>query len=117
VIESLLTRPCTIIHRSDSGEIDAYGDAVPTEDTVETYCEIQQLDGDERPVTEGQTSRDTFNAWFPIDQELDTSDAVVIDGVEYQVSGNPWRATTGAAGLHHVAARLVRGAAGSGPRS
>lgn len=104
-LATLLNRPCTIIHRTDSGEEDDYGDAIPTETYVETTCEIQQVRSDE-PALEGEHSVTDWNLYLPVDVLIDTGDAVLVGEVEYEVVGDPWHADSGSPQVHHTEVRV-----------
>jgi N-methylhydantoinase B/oxoprolinase/acetone carboxylase alpha subunit len=101
---SLISTPCTILRRSAGAEVDDYGDPIVTETEFETVCEIQQLSRDE-PAAEGELGVSTWVVFFPVDTEVDTSDAVIVDGQgTFELVGDPWNATQGSASVNHVAA-------------
>jgi hypothetical protein len=106
-LASLMSRPCVIIRRDETGGTDRYGNPDRTETLVETTCELQQLTRDE-PDASGEVSKTLWRAFFPVDTVLLTDDAVEVDGDEYELDGDPWTADTGNAAVHHVEATLVR---------
>jgi hypothetical protein len=86
---SLLTRPCTIEHRTQVGPPDDYGtptDVIVTEDVL---CEVQQRSRNE---SEGMAEVG-IEQWFlclPPFVSVTTLDRVVIDGLRYEFVGPPW---------------------------
>lgn len=110
----MLTRlmvPCTIIRRTDVGVTDIYGNEIPTEMQVASKCILEQLSTAELPAA-GETSSSTWRAIFPAETDIDTSDGVIYDGVEYEVTGIPWSINHGARGIRHVEV-LMRRVAGA----
>lgn len=108
MLTDLITRPCTIRRRSATGPDDAFGN--PTNDVAETpaLCELQQRARPE--TTDAGTVAQTEWALFMLaDVELDTGDAVVVDGLEYEVAGEPARLRNPRSGVvEHIEATLVR---------
>ncbi len=102
---SLMNTPCTIVRRSDSGEIDDYGNAVDSESTFDTVCDLQQRQRDE-PETGGEFSVTVWDLFLPVDTPIDTSDVVIVGDAEYEVTGDPWNANQGSAAVNHTAATL-----------
>lgn len=112
-LTALLSRPCTIISREAVGDIDDYGNEVPEESSVDTVCELQQIQRDE-PAGEGEFSDTRWVAIFPAGTELKTSDAVLIDGKTYELEGDPWAVRNPRLGTEsHVEATLCRTAGAS----
>lgn len=90
-IASLINRPATLIRRSDSGKTDAFGNPVPTVTETEVLCELQQRRRDE-PENQAELSDTLWSLFLPAGTELDTGDAIVVDGDEYALVGAPWDA-------------------------
>jgi len=88
----LLNRPATIIRRTDGEEIDDYGNPVPTVEEVSVVCEVQkQQRADEEPGGSGEVSDTRWIGFFPIGTELDTGDAVEVEGIgTLELVGGPW---------------------------
>lgn len=103
----LIRTPCTIIRRSDVGDVDEDNNEIPGETPVETLCNLQQVRRDE-PASEGELSVTAWNCYFPAGTELTTADAVEIEGHLYELAGDPWDANQGSAAVNHVEATLVR---------
>lgn len=106
LIDHLLTRSCTVTRRTDSGEINDYGDPVPDETAVETSCELQQL---RRTEHEGDLSETAWLLVLPAGTEIGAGDMVAVDGTDYEVVGDPWgvrHPRTGA--LTHIEATCLR---------
>lgn len=108
-ISHLLTRTCTIISRSSSGEEDDYGNDIQTETVTQTVCDIQQRQRDE-PGDQGEVSVTGWLLILPPSTTLRTGDSVVIDGGhEYEVVGDPWPAYSPLTRTeHHVEASVSR---------
>jgi len=105
MIESLLNLPCLVVNRSFVTR-DEMGNDTPTESTTETVCEIQQKQRDEES---DELASAVFLAMFPAGTVVASADAVIADGVEYEVRGEPWpvrnpRTQT----VSHVEATVVR---------
>lgn len=88
---NLINRPATLIQRLTSESTDRFGNKKRTEGTVEIVVEIQQKQRSET-ADEGETSDTTWNIYFPPGTDVNSGDAVVIDGSEYELTGDPWEA-------------------------
>jgi hypothetical protein len=110
-LAQLLNRPVTIISRSDSGETDELGNEIPTETAIETVGELQQRQRDE-PGAQGEFSETTWLLVLPTGTEIDTGDAVVIDGRIYELVGDPWAARNPRTQTESHVEATVRRAAG-----
>lgn len=114
----LLNRPCTLIHRSASGDLDDFGNDILTETTEATVYELQQTQRTEPPL-DNELGVSTFLAVFPPGTTISVDMAVVdgIDGHEYEVIGEPWIARNPRThNASHVEA-TVRRSAGEGAGS
>jgi hypothetical protein len=112
-LAALLNRNLTIIRRTDSGDVNTYGDTVYDETLVEVVGELQQLRRDE-PAAEGETSDTRWMLFLPAGTALSTRDVVLVDDEEYEVVGEPWQARNPRTqALSHVECSLRR-TAGSG---
>jgi len=90
VIDDLINHPCTIVRRSQAEDADDFSG--PTEDdppTVETVCALQQRARTE-PDGQGELSDTDWLLILKADEAIDTTDAVEIDGREFEVVGDPW---------------------------
>lgn len=105
----LINRPCTLVRRSPSGATDDYGRALRGETRIETVCELQQARRDE-PSDQADLSVTLWSAFFLPGDDVRTGDALVVDGVEYEMVGDPWDARSPFAGsrLDHVEATVKR---------
>lgn len=111
MLSTLINRPATVIQRSASGQKTRFGDSVRTESAVQTLCEIQQKRRDE-PAQEGELSDSDWNLFFLPGTDLSSGDAVVVDGEEYELVGEPWVARNPRTGhVSHIecTARRTRG--------
>lgn len=88
-IADLLTRTVTIVRRSDSGNTDDYGNAIPAETTTDTVGELQQQQRNE-PGDQGETSDTRWALFLPAGTEIGTSDTVTVDGQAFEMVGDPW---------------------------
>lgn len=110
-LSTLISRPCVIVYRSESGDTDDYGNDLPTETRVDSVCEVQQVRRDE-PGDQGETSDTRWDGFFLPGTDLRTADAVEVEGIgTFELVGDPWEADSGSSGVHHAEAslRLVRG--------
>lgn len=89
MLTDLLNRPCTIVRRT-AGDADELGNATQTTAEVETVCELQQRARPER-TDAGTVATSEWALYLLPDAEIDTGDAVVIDGATYEVAGTPKR--------------------------
>lgn len=85
-----MNRPCTLIQRLASSTSDDYGNEIPDEAEVETFCELQQRSREE-PVLEGQNiSATEWRVFFRPGLDVQTGDALIVEGAEYELVGEPW---------------------------
>lgn len=87
----LLNRPCTITHREPGAGRDRYGNSLPDEVTVEALCELQQQSRGEDAGRQ-EISETKWMLVLPAGTVIAAADTVTVDGVEYEVEGDPWRA-------------------------
>jgi hypothetical protein len=105
-IAQLLNRPCTITHRQDGDERDEYGNALDGEMTTTTVCELQQR---QRSETTDEIAASTWALYLPAGTAIDTGDAVEIEGVSYEVDGEPWAVRSPITkGVSHIEATVRR---------
>lgn len=90
-LPGLINRECSIIRRRPGTTDDGYGNEIPEETVVASVCEIQQRRRDE-PGDAGEVSETDWIGFFLPDESLRTADAIAVDGEEYEVVGDPWRA-------------------------
>lgn len=86
MVTNLLNLPCMIVNRSFGGR-DELGNDAATESTVETVCELQQR---QRGEDGEELSTESFLLVLPTGTVLRSADAVIADGIEYEVQGEPW---------------------------
>lgn len=89
-LTDLLNRPVTLLQRAASGDVDEYGNDVPDETLTETVGELQQTKRDELPVGD-ETTRTDWLLVLPAGTALRTGDVAIVDGLQYEVVGDPWR--------------------------
>lgn len=85
-VARLINRPCSIVHRTDSGEVDGDGNTVYDEETIETVCELQQRDRAENPEGISDTLWDLF---LLAGTPTGPRDTITIDA-EYEYVGEAW---------------------------
>jgi hypothetical protein len=105
-LASLMSRNAIIIRRNLSGSTDIYGDDAKTESVISTTCELQQEERTEEGG--GAISETRWVGFFPVSLDLQSEDAVEVDGYEYELVGDPWVADTGNVAVHHLEATLRR---------
>lgn len=105
-----LKRNVTIQRHADSGNIDDYGNEIPTVTTVEVLGELQQPSrSGARGEAEGTISQTDWILFLPANTPIDTNDVVVVDGQSFEVIGDPWNAFNPRTGeFEHVEASLRR---------
>lgn len=110
-LTALLNTPCTITHRVAGTTTDDYGNEIPDEVVTETLCELQQVRRAE-PSTANETSVADFLLILPAGTTLATGDVATIDGQDYELVGDPWRARNPRTQIaSHVEATVRRTAA------
>jgi hypothetical protein len=89
-LSNLINRPVTIIRRTESGTTDSYGNEVSDQTYITTLGEIQQRRREE-PGSQGELSDTLWDGFFQADVTLDTSDALLVDGLgTFELVGGPW---------------------------
>lgn len=108
-VEALLTRPCTLLMRSQAETTtDVYGDEQPrVAPEVATTCQLQPQSRDE-PDDQGELSVTTWRLWLNAGTEITTQDAVIVDGVTYEMVGDPGVWEAGGSKLDHLEATVKR---------
>lgn len=105
---ALMSRTCTITHRTTGTDRDEYNNPVPSETTTTVLGELQQSTGSERTV-DADLQRGEWVLFLVPDAVIDGGDVVTIDGDEYEVNGPPWACRHPRTGeLTHIEARLFR---------
>lgn len=89
MIESLITRSCTLVIRGDEDETD-FGVLDPEEERIETLCYLEQKRREEDD-DQGEFSESDWLACFRSDEEIpDTASALVVEQSVYEFVGAPW---------------------------
>lgn len=119
MISDLITRPCTLRLRSESGTEDDYGNDIPTETEVDTVCELQKeiRRSSEEPGGQGELSDTLWSLFLPAGTQIDTGDAVEVDGALYEMVGSPWPVRHPLTGVESHVEASVRRTAGAGSAS
>lgn len=87
--ERMLVRTCVIRHREeDEDNVNEYGDPEIVTTEIEAPCELQQVESDEQELA-GEFAESKWNLFLPADTAIDTTDQVVVDGLIYEVTGEP----------------------------
>lgn len=110
-LATLLNKPCQLVRRSDSGDIDAHGGEIETETVTEVMCDLQQRQRSEDEES-GELSDTLWTLFLPTGTDIDTSDAVVVGGRVYELVGDPWDAQQGSPDMWHLEATVRRTAGG-----
>lgn len=107
MLSNLISRPCTIVRRSQSTESDEHGNEIPSVSEVETVCEIQQRQRSERD--DQPLGRGDWLAFFLPTEDLTGADALRLDDLGvFEFDGPPWLADSGPTAIHHWEASVVR---------
>jgi hypothetical protein len=104
---SLLVQAVTV-RRNAAATTDAEGNTTRPAASDQTYrgrlgqqVTVETLTGGPR------TEQTSWLLYLPAGAVIGPQDRVVVDGVTYEVDGQPYRALDGAGAEHHVEARLV----------
>lgn len=90
-LSQLLSRTVTITTSSPSGSRDDYGNQVDETTTVETVGELQQIQQRRRSEDDtGNVSDTTWLLVLPPGTEIAADSTVTVDGLAYEVDGDPW---------------------------
>lgn len=114
-IERMMTKDATILRRVESGKKDRYGNALVETVEDDVRCAFQQRDRSESEDG-GELSKARWNLWLPYGTELDTGDAVRVNGRVYEVEGEPGIFDEGSPSMWHVTA-IVKRVAGTASKS
>lgn len=100
--------PCEVLTRMAGTIDDGFGNLIPVQGTVDSFCDLQQSRREE-PGLGGEASRTTWDLFMPVGMGtiLDTADAVRVNGQVYEMVGDPWMADTGSTRVNHVEATVV----------
>lgn len=107
---NLINRACQVVRRGPSAE-DDYGNEIPSETVVSTVCEFQAAtsSADAEDRSQNNLAEGKFDVFFPVGTDVTSGDALILDGVEYEIDGEPWVARNPSTGvLSHVEAQVVR---------
>lgn len=109
MLTDLLTLTCTITSRTPStDDPDEFGNTRFDEATSTTVCELQQIQRAENDQA-GEVSTTEWLLILPAGAVLHTADTVTIDGLDYQVQGEPWAARNPRTGAEsHLQATVRR---------
>lgn len=97
IVDNLMTHPATIIRRDRTGTLDDHGvPMVEAASGVTTVCYLDQAGVAGSQRVEENAGREYqelgYTGFFPATADLDGTDAVVVDGITYEVVGPPWYA-------------------------
>lgn len=112
-LAALLNQPVTITRRLRGASTDRFGNEIPDEQFETTVGELQQRQSTE-PAGEGETAASDFLLILPAGTDLTTADIVTVDGQDYQVTGDPWRARNPRTQTYSHVQATVRRVAGAG---
>lgn len=104
-VARMMQTPCTLVRRSVVDDDSFDQEAQPEE--VETLCALQQRRRDETD-DRGEVSETFWDLFLPHGTEIDTGDAVKVNGRTYELVGEPWSAEEGSRAMWHVEATVQR---------
>lgn len=107
MLTDLLNKPCLILRRSETGQLDAHGGEIETETTESVMCDLQQRVRSEEGDA-GELSDTLWTLFLPTGTDIRTDDAVVVGGRVYELVGDPWDAIQGSPDMYHVEATVRR---------
>lgn len=88
-LTSLINRPCVLRHRTGGTMVDRDGNEIPEWVETATVCEIQQR---RRSENDEQISSAEWVAFLLPGETVGSGDELLVDGVTFQVEGDPWPA-------------------------
>jgi hypothetical protein len=86
-----INRPATLLRRTEEGE-DAHGNPKYEVEEVDVVCELQQFRRQEARANVDDLSDSLWDLYLPAGTEVDSGDAIVVDGRTYEILGEPWEA-------------------------
>jgi hypothetical protein len=108
MISSLLNRPCTLLIRASTGE-DDYGNATVTETTLPAVCAFQRQAATGENESQNNLADSICDLFLPAGSDVSSGDGVIVDGLEYEVDGDPWPVRNERTGeFSHVEVRCRR---------
>jgi hypothetical protein len=100
--------PCTIRYQTP-GPPDEHNDPTSVWTEVETTCVLQQKARSE--IGEGQLSAELWFVWLPVSEPFPHgTDQLVVDGVTYEFTADPWLARNLHGQADHIHGSLSRAA-------
>lgn len=97
IVDNLMTHEATIVRKARTGTLDDHG--VPLQESssgVTTVCYLDQggqVGSQRSEQTVGREAEiESFVGYFPASVNLDGTDVVVVDGIDFEVMGPPWYA-------------------------
>ena len=111
MISGLMNLSCQIVRRGPSGMEDDYGNEIAGESVVSTVCEFQKQNtmGEQESGSRNDLADSSWDVFFPADTDIDSGDALLVDGKEYEVDGEPWTVRNPVTGqLSHVECSVKR---------
>ncbi len=109
-VERMMSIPCKVISEVPTGENDRHGDPITETAEVETRCALQQFRGEEHEQA-GEVSDTLWNLYLPYETEIGSSAVIEVNGRQYEITGEAWKAEEGSRSMWHIEA-LVRRRAG-----
>jgi hypothetical protein len=104
----LMNMRCRIDHVESAGEPDEYGNPTNVVTTASwSRCYLAQNSRTE--LGDGVIDRDRWALGLPPGVLVDSNDTVTVDGVAYEVRGDPWKVIEPVTGrVSHIEATLQR---------
>ena len=107
----LLVQPVLVISQHLDGDLDEYGNDVPSDEPVSTVGFLSRA----RRMGMTQAEREGYveeSAWLLVllpDTPIQAEDLVIVDGITYSVSGPPWHAFNPNQGVvDHIEVTVIR---------
>lgn len=110
-VANLMNLSCQIVRRGPSGTEDDYGNEIPGETVVSTVCEFQNQRGraDAEDGSHNELSESRWDVFLPAGTDVTSGDALIVDGLEYEVDGESWSVRNPRTGnLSHVEVTVKR---------
>ena len=110
-VESLMTKPVTLITRAATGAEDEWGSPVMGETRHATHCHVSQQYTTDQDLGSVTVVAETMVLYLPARTGLGPYDAVELDNESYEVVGEPkeaWNARLGQVNHIRVTVRKAR---------
>lgn len=108
MIEQMLNRTVTIVHRIPDVDYDEFSGPLPDAPSTETMGSLDQIQRRELDG-QGELAAAAYTLFLPAGTIIDSNDSVSIDGVSYELVGEPFQVENKLTGvIHHLECTVER---------